>query len=92
MNIRLRIVQKCAFENARSESLYHLKDAVRLWNSIGMDFSVSLGDLIDGQNMGSHRLGNAGSWAMRFNSRCPLAARPQPKKLHLNTCLRPHLA
>ena len=70
MNIRLRIVQKCAFENARSESLYHLKDAVRLWNSMGMDFSVSLGDLIDGQNMGSHRLGNAGSWAMRFNSRC----------------------
>ena len=52
MDIRLRI------KNARSESLYHLKDAVSLWNSLDMDFSVSLGDLIDGQNSGTYGQGN----------------------------------
>lgn len=42
-----------SFKNAHSETLYHLKGAVSLWNSMGMDFSVSLGDLIDGQNSGN---------------------------------------
>ena len=49
----------CIVKNARRESLNHLKDAVSLWNSMGVDFSVSLGDLIDGQNSGTYGQGNA---------------------------------
>ena len=45
-------------ENAHSESLNRLRDAVDLWNSMGVDFAISLGDLIDGQNSGTYGQGN----------------------------------
>ena len=44
--------------NTCRESLTHLKGAVKLWNSVGVDFAVSLGDLIDGQNSGKFGQGN----------------------------------
>ena len=44
--------------NICSGSLTHLGGAVELWNSVGVDFAVSLGDLIDGQNAGKSGQGN----------------------------------
>ena len=49
--------------NVCSESLTHLKGAVKLWNSVDVDFAVSLGDLIDGQNSGKYGQGNCSSIA-----------------------------
>ena len=46
-------------ENAHSESLNQLEDAVGLWNTICVDFAISLGDLIDGQNSGTSGQGNS---------------------------------
>ena len=44
--------------NTCRESLNHLEGAVKLWNAVGVDFAVSLGDLIDGQNSGTYGQGN----------------------------------
>ena len=53
---RSKLVNK--YENACRATLNHLKDAVESWNSVGVDFALSLGDVIDGQNSGTYGQGN----------------------------------
>ena len=44
--------------NGCRATLNHLEDAVESWNSVGVDFALSLGDVIDGQNSGTYGQGN----------------------------------
>ena len=52
------LTRKTCTHLCNSESLNHLRDAVDLWNSMDVDFAISLGDLIDGQNSGTYGQGN----------------------------------
>ena len=70
-------------DNAHSESLNHLKDAVGLWNSKDVDFAVSLGDLIDGQNSGAYGQGNQyGQLGNLFSTSHSFLSTRGPTRLH----------